>query len=97
MLTTPSRLPGPGGGTIEKRCVDREVMGAGAPRRAEDDEALEGDQPTPPASPPHRAFCLLSIILLPVLRVLNVLFIHFTNGKADLKGGKCLCKDKSAN
>lgn len=71
MLTTPSRLPGPGGGTIEKRCVDREVMGAGAPRRAEDDEALEGDQPTPPASPPHRAFCLLSIILLPVLRVLK--------------------------
>lgn len=45
-------------------------MGAGAPRRAEDDEALE-DQPTPPASPPHRAFCLLSIILLPVLRVLK--------------------------
>lgn len=50
MLTTPSRLHGPGGSTIERRCADKEVPGASAPGRLEDVKALQRAQPTPQAA-----------------------------------------------
>lgn len=84
VLTTPSRLRGPGGSTIEKWCRDKEVPGASAPRRLEDDKALQRTQPNSLADrgmllhlgPVHLPLqsvpvALLFVLLLLRLRVLK--------------------------
>lgn len=80
MPTTPSRLRGPGGSTIEKRCADKEVPGASASRRLEDDKALQRTQPNSLAArvmllhlgPVHLPLQSIPVALLFVLLLLRL-------------------------
>lgn len=80
MLTTPSRLRGLGGSTIEKRSADKEVPGASAPRRLEGDKALQRTQPNSLAArvmllhlgPVHLPLQSIPVALLFVLLLLRL-------------------------
>lgn len=73
MLTTPSRLHGPGGSTIEKRCADLEVSGVRAPGRLEDDKAVQRVQPSPPVA---GGMLRLGPVRLPLQSILVALLLR---------------------